>query len=129
MIGTLFINVDTKVRVVCFIFMTMVLNNNQGGNSEDLRIFDPLEPWKETTLKGGTYELREIMVPVFLKGKCVYESPEVMDIRSYCMEEQNTLWEESRRLINPHEMYVDLSDRLYTIKKQLINDYSMKKRK
>ena len=69
------------------------------------------------------------MVPVFLKGKCVYESPEVMDIRSYCMEEQNTLWEESRRLINPHEMYVDLSDRLYTIKKQLINDYSMKKRK
>ena len=52
-----------------------------------------------------------------------------MDIRSYCMEEQNTLWEESRRLINPHEMYVDLSDRLYTIKKQLINDYSMKKRK
>ena len=97
--------------------------------SEDLRIFDPLEPWKETTLKGGTYELREIMVPVFLKGKCVYESPEVMDIRSYCMEEQNTLWEESRRLINPHEMYVDLSDRLYTIKKQLINDYSMKKRK
>ena len=83
---------------------------------------------KVTTLKAGTYELREIMVPVFLKGECVYESPAVMDIRSYCIEEQNTLWEESRRLINPHEMYVDLSDKLFDMKKQLISEFSMKKR-
>jgi len=96
--------------------------------AEDLTIFDPIETWKVTTLKGGTYEMREIMVPVFLKGECVYESPAVMDIRAYCIEEQNTLWEESRRLINPHEMYVDLSDKLFDMKKQLISEFSMKKR-
>ncbi len=97
--------------------------------SRDLRIFDPIETWKETTLPGGSYELREIMVPVFLKGECVYESPSVMEIRSYAIEEQNTLWEESRRLINPHEMYVDLSDKLYDLKKRLISDYSLEKHK
>ena len=93
---------------------------------QDLTIFDPIETWKKTTLKGGTYEMREIMVPVFKDGVCVYESPAVMDIRQYAIEEQNTLWEESRRLINPHQVYVDLSDKLYAMKTQLIKDYSMK---
>ena len=93
---------------------------------QDLTIFDPIETWKKTTLKGGTYEMREIMVPVFKDGVCVYESPAVMDIRQYAIEEQNTLWDESRRLINPHQVYVDLSDKLYAMKKQLIQDYSMK---
>ena len=92
----------------------------------DLTIFDPIETWKKTTLKGGTYEMREIMVPVFKDGVCVYESPAVMDIRQYAIEELNTLWDESRRLINPHQVYVDLSDKLYAMKKQLIQDYSMK---
>ena len=93
---------------------------------QDLTIFDPIETWKKTTLKGGTYEMREIMVPVFKDGVCVYESPAVMDIRQYAIEEQNTLWDESRRLINPHQVYVDLSDKLYAMKNQLIHDYSMK---
>ena len=44
-----------------------------------------------------------------------------MDIRKYCMEEQNTLWDETRRLVNPHEVYVDLSDRLYRMKTDLLN--------
>jgi nicotinate phosphoribosyltransferase len=61
------------------------------------------------------------MVKVFDQGKCVYHSPSVMEIRQHCIEEQNTLWDETRRLINPHEVYVDLSDRLYQIKKDLLN--------
>ena len=61
------------------------------------------------------------MVPVFKNGECVYTSPSVMDIRKYCMEEQNTLWDETRRLVNPHEVYVDLSDRLYRMKTDLLN--------
>ena len=61
------------------------------------------------------------MVPVFKNGECVYTSPSVMDIRKYCMEEQNTLWDETRRLVNPHEVYVDLSDRLYRMKTGLLN--------
>ena len=89
--------------------------------SEDLVIFDPLETWKKTHLKGGTYTMKELMIQVFDKGNCVYESPSVMDIREYCINEQNTLWDETRRLVNPHEVYVDLSERLYKIKTQLLN--------
>ena len=63
------------------------------------------------------------MVPVFEKGVCVYESPKVMDIREYCIEEQNTLWDETRRLVNPHRVYVDLSDRLFDMKKEILDHY------
>ena len=65
--------------------------------------------------------MKELMVPVFLEGECVYESPSVMDIRQYCIEEQNTLWDETKRLVNPHEVYVDLSDRLHEMKTELLN--------
>ena len=86
-----------------------------------LMLFDPLEPWKKTKLKGGTYRLREMMVPIFKKGTCVYTSPKVMDIRNYCIQELQTLWPETRRLINPHKVYVDLSKKLYDMKIELLD--------
>lgn len=61
------------------------------------------------------------MVPVFQGGTCCYTSPKVMEIRSYCQEEQNTLWDETRRLVNPHKVYVDLSGKLYDIKIKLLD--------
>ena len=91
--------------------------------SKDLMIFDPVHTWKKTLLKGDTYTVREIMVPVFIKGECVYESPAVMDIQAYCMRELDTLWDESRRFENPQEVHVDLSDKLYDVKKALLNNY------
>lgn len=87
---------------------------------QDLILFDPLETWKKTKLRGGSYTIRELLVPIFLKGKCVYTSPSVMEIREYCQQELNTLWDETRRFINPHEVYVDLSDKLYLIKRTLL---------
>ena len=87
-------------------------------------LFDPLEPWKKTKLAAGTYTLRELMVPVFLAGECVYESPKVMDIRAYCQKELDTLWPETRRLVNPHKVYVDLSARLFDIKISLLDQMS-----
>ncbi len=90
--------------------------------SFDMTIFDPLETWKHTKLKGDTYEMRELLVPIFKQGECVYTSPGVMEIRDYCTQELDTLWEETRRLVNPHEMYVDLSDKLYDIKKKLLQE-------
>lgn len=91
------------------------------GNS--LLLFDPLETWKKTLLKPDTYTLRELLVPIFLKGECVYESPKVMDIRDYCRRELDTLWDETRRLVNPHKVHVDLSNELYQIKKQLLDSF------
>ncbi len=90
--------------------------------SEDqtLVLFDPVATWKRTKLRPGTYELRELLVPVFKKGECVYESPTTMEIRSYCLGELDTMWDETRRLVNPHEVYIDLSQKLYDMKQALI---------
>ena len=89
--------------------------------SQDLMLFDPLEPWKKTKLKGGTYTMRLLMEKIFENGECVYTSPKVMDIREYCLKEQDTLWEETKRFVNPHEVYVDLSKKLYNMKLELLD--------
>lgn len=91
------------------------------NDKDDLLLFDPLEPWKKTKLPGGTYRLRELMVPIFKNGECCYESPKVMEMRSYCQEELDTLWDETRRLVNPHRVYVDLSRKLYNMKINLLD--------
>ena len=88
-----------------------------------LLIFDPIETWKKTLLKPNTYTIRELMIPIFIDGECVYTSPKVMDIRKYCMKELDTLWDETRRLVNPHKVHVDLSNELYQIKKQLLDSF------
>ena len=93
---------------------------------ETMIIFDPADTWKKTKVLGGTYELRELLVPVIREGKRVYTSPEVMDLREYCQKEQNTLWDESRRLVNPQKVYVDLSQKLYDLKKNLLEEMSEK---
>ena len=64
----------------------------------------------------------ELLVPVFLKGECVYTSPSVMEIRDICAKEKETLWSETMRLVNPQEVYVDLSDKLYAIKSRLLEE-------
>lgn len=89
--------------------------------ADDLLLFDPNATWKKTLLTGGTYVMKEILVPVFQNGQCIYESPSVMEIQEYCKEQLDTLWEESRRLVNPQEMFVDLSDKLYEMKRELLN--------
>lgn len=82
---------------------------------------------KKTKVLGGTYELRELLIPVIREGKRVYTSPEVMDLRAYCQKEQNTLWDESRRLVNPQKVYVDLSQKLFDLKKNLLEEMSEKR--
>lgn len=90
----------------------------------DMVIFDPHATWKKTKLRGGTYTLRELLVPIFKNGTCVYTSPNVMEIREYCQDELNTLWDETRRFANPQEVYVDLSDKLYDTKTKLLDQMS-----
>ena len=89
--------------------------------SQPLMIFDPISTWKKTYLKPDTYTVRELLVPVFKNGECVYTSPAVMDIRDYCAQELNTLWDESRRFVNPQVVYVDLSKPLWDLKNKLLD--------
>jgi len=93
--------------------------------NKDMVIFDPIDTWKKTRIKGGTYTLRELLVPVFKDGDCIYTSPSVMEIRAYCNRELNTLWDETRRLVNPHDVYVDLSKKLFKLKKSLLDEINL----
>lgn len=93
-------------------------------DSQDMILFDPIDTWKKTKVLGGTYIMRELLIPVIREGKRVYTSPSVMELQSYCKQELNTLWDESRRLVNPHEVYVDLSQKLYNLKTELLEEIS-----
>ena len=93
---------------------------------ETMVVFDPVDTWKKTKILGGTYEVRELLVPVIKEGKRVYTSPSVMELRAICQQEQSTLWDESRRFSNPQKVYVDLSPKLYQVKKELIEEMSRK---
>jgi len=106
-----------KADLICLVDETY-------SEKDPLLLFDSHEPWKKTLLAPGTYTLREIMVPIFKGGECIYESPRTMDIREYCQAELNTLWDETRRLVNPHRVYVDLSRKLYDVKIQLLDKMS-----
>ena len=94
--------------------------------NNSLLLFDPQETWKKTLLAPGSYTMRELLVPVFLNGECVYESPKVMDIQKYCKKELDTLWDESKRLVNPHTVHVDLSNELWQTKQKLLDSYHKK---
>ena len=100
------------------------LDDEVFSEEKDLLLFDPAEPWKKTKLKPGEFTLREIMKPIFKNGSCVYTSPKVMEIREYCQKELTTLWDETRRLVNPHKVYVDLSKKLYDSKISLLDQMS-----
>ena len=107
-----------KADLICFVDETY-------DTDQDLLLFDPIETWKKTRLPGGTYTMREILVPVFRNGECVYQSPSVMEIAEYCKQEKKTLWEETKRLFYPHQVYVDLSESLYEVKKSLLDQMDM----
>lgn len=103
-----------KADLICLV-------NETFDESKDLKLFNPNAPWKKTRLVGGSYTLRELLVPVFKNGKCIYESPSVMEIQTICNNEKNTIWDETKRFVNPAEIYVDLSDKLYQVKTDLLN--------
>lgn len=89
-------------------------------DSGDLEIFDPNATWKRKTVYDFT--AKELLVPVFLGGKLVYERPALQEIQRYCREQVGTLWDEVKRFDNPHSYYVDLSDKLWQIRQDLLHN-------
>ncbi len=86
--------------------------------TQPLEIFDPDYTWKRETLTDFTAE--ELLIPIFKNGTCVYESPSVDEIRDYCAKQIDLQWDEVKRFENPHNYYVDLSQKLWNIKQQLL---------
>lgn len=84
-------------------------------------IFDPNATWKTKTITN--FAAKELQVPIFKNGECVYDSPNINEIADYCREQVSLLWDEVKRFENPHTYYVDLSKKLYEIKNILLNVY------
>ena len=91
-------------------------------DSKPYEIFDPTYTWKRKTVTNFT--AKNINIPVFVKGKRVYNSPSVKEIQSYCKEQLDTLWDEVRRFENPHKYYVDISQKLWDVREKLLNSHS-----
>ena len=81
-------------------------------------LFDPDFTWKRKTLTN--YTARELLEPLFRKGECVYKERNIEEIKSYCREQIDTLWDEVTRFENPHNYYVDLSQQLWDVKHELL---------
>ena len=91
-------------------------------DSQDIEIFDPEATWKRKTVYN--YTAKELQVPIFQNGELVYKSPELSDIRDYCLAQVDTLWDEIKRFDNPQNYYVDLSQKLWDIKYALLKKNS-----
>lgn len=109
-----------KIKADLICFADEVIDPKQ-----DLFLFDPMDTWKKTKLAGGTYTVREILLPIFKNGECLYKSPTLKEIAAYCREEKDTLWDETKRLFYPHRVYVDLSQKLYAVKQSLLDQMTM----
>lgn len=89
--------------------------------SDKYTLIHPLETWKQKKLTN--YQVRDLLVPIFKDGQLVYQTPNIEETKAYCNDEFNTLYEEIKRTDNPHEYYVDLSDKLRKLKEELINTH------
>ena len=87
-------------------------------DSGDFEIFDPDATWKTKVVYDFT--AKELQVPIFKNGELVYKCPDIHEIRAYCQEQVETLWDEVKRFDNPHDYYVDLSQKLWDIKYNLL---------
>lgn len=90
-------------------------------DGSDYEIFDPQHTWKRKTVTN--YYVKDLLVPIFKGGKCVYTSPDINSLREYCKKQVDTLWDEVKRFENPHDYYVDLSPKLWEIKNRLLNEH------
>lgn len=88
---------------------------------DQLTIFDPIQPWKRKTITN--YTIRNLHVPIFENGLCVYEQPSLFDVSVYARQERETFWEEVKRLHYPHNYYVDLSQELYDLRLALLHGH------
>ena len=87
-------------------------------DSEPLTIFDPSATWKTKTLTD--FRAKELMVQIFKDGELVYDLPSLKEIREYSLSQVDLLWDEVKRFSNPHAYYVDLSQKLWDIKQDMI---------
>ncbi len=100
----------------------ITLYDEKISEDEDLEIFDPVNTWKRKTLKKGEFKIKKMLEPIIVDGKLVYEKKTVEYSKNKFKQELDTLYEDNKRLTNPKELYVDLSQKLYDTKIRLLNE-------
>lgn len=90
-------------------------------STDSYEIFDPVYTWKKKEVKN--IKARKLQVPVFVDGECVYKTPELEEIKKYCLNEVNSMWEEVTRFVNPQKYYVDLSLKLWNLKNEMLEKH------
>ncbi len=113
-IARLYSNTDDKA-----IADLIMLDDEEIDEGSPLTIFDPIETWKK--MKVSNFHVRYLLQPVFVNGELVYDPPALHDIREYATGEKSTFWDEQLRIKRPHKYKVDLSDKLYNLKKRLLD--------
>lgn len=96
------------------------LHDEPAPDGEEYEIFDPNAVWKRKKI--SNYEVKELQVPIFEKGQCVYDRPDIEEIKAFCKDQMSTIWAETRRLEKPQTYYVDLSEKLFTVKNSLLEN-------
>lgn len=99
----------------------LTLGNEIIDDSKDYEIFDPIYTWKRKVVTN--YYAKKIQVPIFIQGKCVYKTPKLDYIRKYSLEQVESLWDEVKRFNNPQGYYVDLSEKLWNLKNDMIKNF------
>ncbi|KXZ40628.1 nicotinate phosphoribosyltransferase [Alkalithermobacter thermoalcaliphilus JW-YL-7 = DSM 7308] len=102
----------------------IILEDEVIDESKELTIFHPIYTWKKKTFKNFT--AKRLLKPLFINGKCVYEKQDIMKIRQFVKDELDTLWPQYRRITSPEEYKVDLSEKLWTLKNNMINEMRKK---
>ncbi len=99
----------------------VTLHEETIDENEPYVLFDPEHTWKHKKVSG--FYARPLLTKIFEDGKCIYETPDIEDIKKYCKEETDKLWDEVKRFENPHKYYVDLSEKLWNIKHKMLEEY------
>ena len=114
-----FIGNDTHKAIADY----MCVYDETVDDSQDIEIFDPENTWKRKVVYD--YTAKDLQVPVFKNGELVYELPTLEQIRDYCIQQVETLWDEVKRFDNPQTYYVDLSQKLWDIKYGMLKNKSI----
>lgn len=104
----------------------LTVHGEEIDTSQPYELFDPVYTWKKTIVED--FEVRQLLVPIFQGGVCVYPKKNIEEIRAYREKEEGRLWDGVKRIINPHKYFVDLSEPLWNLKNHLLNKYSSRGR-
>lgn len=99
----------------------ITLHDEKIDDTKPYEIFHPLYTWKRKTLTN--FYAKELLVQIFKDGECIYENPNVHDIKNYCKQQIDLLWDEVKRFEKPHRYFVDLSEKLWKIKDDLLKSH------